>query len=162
MTNHDDNQSNPIARSQQGWRQELKRQYEQGQLLFERNKKALFDAIKPTDITHISVEFDGSGDSGQIESILASTQDEKENRPLPAIAVPYAIAGHSDGEPQQENIALATAIENLCYYLLEQHQGGWEDNAGGFGCFTFDVAAGAIHLEINQRFEDYTTTETSF
>ena len=159
MTDPDDN---PIALVKRDWIQEQARQAEQDRLQFERDKKALFEALKPTGITHISVEFDGNGDSGQIDAMLARSEGETESKPLPAIAIPREVADDSGGEPRQENIALATAVETLCYDLLDQHHGGWENNAGGFGRFTFDVAAGTIHLEMNHRFEDWTTTETSF
>lgn len=33
------------------------------------NKSILFDALAATGITHVSVHFDGYGDSGQIEDI---------------------------------------------------------------------------------------------
>ena len=38
--------------------------------------------------------------------------------------------------------------------ILEQEQGGWENNDGAFGEFTFDVAERTIELEFNGRFTD--------
>src|SRR3546814_8041154 len=41
----------------------------------------------------------------------------------------------------------------MCYDLLESKHGGWENNEGGYGEFTFDVAAGTIVFDFNYRIE---------
>lgn len=48
---------------------------------------------------------------------------------------------------------LAEAIETLAYAFLESTHGGWENNGGAYGEFDFDVAAGTITLDYNERFE---------
>ncbi len=47
---------------------------------------------------------------------------------------------------------LREAIETMSYALLESSHGGWENNDGAYGDFVFDVAAGTIALDYNERF----------
>ena len=54
------------------------------------------------------------------------------------------------------------AIEHMAYELLGQTHGGWENNAGAYGEFIFDVAAETITLEFNMRFEDSEFFEHTF
>jgi hypothetical protein len=57
---------------------------------------------------------------------------------------------------------MAEAIEQLCYDFLEQEHGGWENNDGAFGEFTFNVAERTVELEFNGRFSDFTTSSHTF
>jgi hypothetical protein len=59
-------------------------------------------------------------------------------------------------------MTLREAIEELCYGYLTQEHGGWENNDGAFGEFTFDVRAASIKLEFNARFTDYSTSTHKF
>lgn len=49
-------------------------------------------------------------------------------------------------------------IETLSYTIIEQHWGGYENDAGGFGKVVFDVASRSITATINERYVDYDTT----
>ena len=51
--------------------------------LYARNKEVLFDGLRHVGIAHVLVSFDGSGDSGQIESIEARS-DADQSVTLPA------------------------------------------------------------------------------
>ena len=51
--------------------------------LHARNKEVLFDGLRHVGIAHVLVSFDGSGDSGQIESIEARS-DADQSVTLPA------------------------------------------------------------------------------
>lgn len=57
---------------------------------------------------------------------------------------------------------LSEAIEQMAYELLGQTHGGWENNAGAYGEFIFDVAADTITLEFNMRVEDTEFFEHTF
>jgi hypothetical protein len=52
---------------------------------------------------------------------------------------------------------LPEAAEELCYGYLEQEHGGWENNDGGQGEFTFNVAERRIELDFNARLSDSVT-----
>lgn len=120
------------------------------------NKTALFDALATAGITSVVVVFDGSGDSGQIEDITLHANDRV--IPLPVMA-PITI--HStfwgSAEVRSESMTIDKAIEQLAYDFLAQAHGGWENNDGTYGEFTFDVGLRTITLDYNER---YTAIET--
>ena len=115
------------------------------------NKTALFDALAAAGITSVLVHFDGSGDSGQIEDIDATAGDQSAEIPNGNIM----IAQVRWGEPniQRTTLPVRDAIESLAYDFLEQTHGGWENNEGAYGEFTFNVAERTIALDFNQRVE---------
>jgi hypothetical protein len=123
----------------------------------ERNKHALFTALATTAIISITVAFDGEGDSGQIDDVVAYT--DAGHVPIPEMQISLEYVGF--GGPSNVTLrpcTLQEAIQDACYGYLEHTHGGWENNDGAYGSFTFDVANRSIELEFNGR---YTATETS-
>jgi hypothetical protein len=114
------------------------------------NKTAVFSALAATSITHITVSFDGEGDSGQINDITARAGDD--NADIPDTTVQF------DGRPYP----LKEAIEHLCFDYLSQEHGGWENNEGGQGDFTFYVAEQRIELDFNEFFTESTNHTHTF
>jgi hypothetical protein len=120
------------------------------------NKSAVFDALAAVNITSVTVEFDGEGDSGGIEYVSASIGTTRTE--LPASSVPFRQTEFGDDAPVMTHPALREAVETLCYDCLAHSHGGWENNDGAFGTFTFDVIKRTIELEFNGRFTDVATS----
>ncbi len=122
------------------------------------NREAFFAALSAAHITRVTVTFDGEGDDGQIDNIAAYKGDEL--APLPDQTIPIRTVGWSaitvDEKP------LEAALETLCYDFLEHEHGGWENNDGAYGEFTFDVAQRTVELEFNGRFTDVHTSSHTF
>ena len=123
-------------------------------------KAGLFDVLEAHGITLVTVAFDGCGDSGQIESIDAFTEQGE-------IALPKIDLPAPDGTPEANTDAvkpqpLAEAIETIAYDLLESAHGGWENNEGAYGEFRFDLASRTITLGCNIRISSADYTETSW
>ena len=128
--------------------------------LSEGNKRAVFAALAAANITQVQVEFDGEGDSGQIESVIAFRGDERADLPVTTVNVRNVSWG--DAEPVPTQSTLGAAIGTLCYDYLEETHGGWENNEGGFGEFHLDVARRTVELEFNGRFTDIDTSNHTF
>ena len=126
----------------------------------ELNKPVVFAALAEAGITSVTVEFDGEGDSGQIESVIACAGESPAE--LPQTPVTLHRASWESEIITDRTEPLAGAIELLCYDYLEQEHGGWENNDGAFGTFAFDVSACTIELEFNGRFTDIATNTYSF
>ena len=124
------------------------------------NKNALFDALAAAGITSVLVHFDGYGDSGQIEDIDAVAGDKP--RDLPAVEIEIAHVNWGHPEIDRSTCSVRDAIERLAYDFLEQTHGGWENNEGAFGDFTFDVADRSIKLDYNERIETSALTQHNF
>jgi len=113
------------------------------------NKAAVFDTLAAAAITHLIVSFDGEGDSGQIESIEAKKGDDIVDMPGVQIEIHPAHWGMT--EPQRSVVTISDAVEQLAYDCLEEKHGGWENNEGAYGEFTFDVAQRTVTLDFNWR-----------
>ena len=114
------------------------------------NKTALFDALAAARITTVLVNFDGYGDSGQVERIEASAGDE--DCALPPVDIDVASAQWGIAAILRQPKPVCEAIETLVYDVLNQNHGGWENNDGACGDFTFDVAERSITLDYNERY----------
>lgn len=114
------------------------------------NKAALFEALTAAGITHVTVAFDGYGDSGQIESVEAFSDEVLVK--LPDIEVAIASACWGDPGIAAQTMTLFDAIERMAYDFLAGAHGGWENDDGAYGEFCFDARSGTIQLDYHERF----------
>jgi hypothetical protein len=126
----------------------------------ELTKTAVFDALAAALIDQVNINFDGAGDSGQIESILAYQKSER-------VEIPATSVTHHQVPWGSDSIVAATnsvrdAIEGLCYAFLSEEQGGWENNDGAYGDFTFHVSDRRIELDFYARYTDSTYYSHTF
>ncbi|MCA0425084.1 MAG: hypothetical protein LCH61_17505 [Proteobacteria bacterium] len=119
--------------------------------LHAQNKEALYDGLRLVGIALVLVSFDGSGDSGQIESIEARN-DTDQSVTLPAAQITFAGIDWQSGAPTERRLTLEGSVEELVYDLLSDTHSGWQDNDGAWGEFCIDARARTIHLEFNERF----------
>jgi hypothetical protein len=117
--------------------------------VFAANKTALFDALAAAGITTVIVNFDGCGDSGQIETIEPRAGDV--DCALPDVDVEIAAANWRCTAIDRKPGPVREAIETLVYDVLSQTHDGWENNDGACGEFTFDVTERTITLDYNER-----------
>jgi len=125
------------------------------------NKAALFEALAQVGITTVLVEFDGYGDSGQIEDISAHAGPDLAVN-LPECNAEIARVDYGSLEIVRQTLSVKEAIEQLAYDFLEETHGGWEDNQGAYGDFLFDVAGRTITLNYNERVETSEYTQHVF
>jgi hypothetical protein len=118
------------------------------------NKTALFDALAAAGIHQVIVEFDGSGDSGQIENVTATVADDTQID-LPQMQITVHDVDWEKMSLDARQMTAAQAIEDLTYDLLGETHGSWGNDDGAYGDVTFDVNARSITLEFNER---YTST----
>jgi hypothetical protein len=79
--------------------------------LHARNKEVLFDGLRLVGIAHVLVSFDGSGDSGQIESIEAR-DDLDQSVTLPAAQITFAGIDWQSGAPTERRLTLKAPSKN--------------------------------------------------
>ena len=137
-----------------------KRQRELAAVANDANRAAVFDALASTGIREVIVEFDGEGDSGQIEHLQAS--DANGVVALPDRTVEMASAPWDCSELVTRREPIGEAIETLCYALLSEHHGGWEINDGSYGLFTLDVPKRTIELTHHERYVAAKTSEYAY
>jgi hypothetical protein len=116
------------------------------------NKAALFTALANAGITTVVVQFDGYGDSGQVETIEARRGETAVE--LPDTQIELAIARWGKADADRSMLPIREAVEQLAYDFLGETHAGWENNEGAYGEFIFDVAARTITLDYNERITD--------
>lgn len=97
--------------------------------------------LQDAGVARVFIQYDGCGDSGQIEGI---TLNDASGAVMPVDTVSAAL---------QEELA------NLLYDLLEVRHPGWENNDGAFGELEWDLSTNDLQHSHNSRFTDYETTE---
>jgi len=135
----------------QDWERQEQARSELAETALPGNKTALFDALAAAGITTVTVEFDGAGDSGQIEFVEPCAGDDRVVA-LPELSLNYAEACEGGDGIRCRSISVQAMIESLCYDLLGQTHQGWPNNDGAYGTFTFDVMQRTIALDFNERF----------
>jgi hypothetical protein len=116
------------------------------------NKAALFDALASAGITTVIIEFDGGGDSGQVESIEARIGEKLVDLPDAKIELAQSLWGSPNIE--RSAFSIRDAVEQIAYDFLEETHRGWENNDGAYGEFTIDVAERTITLDFNERISE--------
>ncbi|GIW31559.1 MAG: hypothetical protein KatS3mg071_1733 [Meiothermus sp.] len=97
--------------------------------------------LKQRGIQRLRYYFDGSGDSGSIESITLLRADGEEVR--------------------LEDPALEHELDELGYEVLDRCDVYFDDE-GCFGEIEIDLISGAIEVENNVRYIDYSTEKHRF
>lgn len=124
-----------------------------------RNKAIVFDALANAGIHCVTVGYEGSGDSGQIQDVEAwSTANER--MPIPADLRIHLVSENPDHARAPQS--LEAAVESVAWDYLDDLYFGWENNDGAFGTFVFDVAARTVKLEHNERYTEVNMTSHEF
>lgn len=113
------------------------------------NKQVLFDILAKNNVEHLFVAFDGSGDSGGVDTVELSP--ENLNPLLEETALGFVWKEIHPAAAADDNVILREAIEVMCYDLLRLKHQGWETNEGAFGTFEFDVKNKKVKLTFNER-----------
>ena len=79
-------------------------------------------------INEVIAEYEGYGDSGNVEDVKVQPAEVK----LPE--------------------ALVTAVGDFAWSLVYHHHPGFENNEGGYGTLTWDIAADSITLDHADRY----------
>jgi hypothetical protein len=115
----------------------------------------------------VAIDFDGSGDSGEVGRPRVEPESARGVLDLPVPGTTHE-ASEWVGESGVGRVIRTTrdrtvseAIEELCYALLGNHP-GWEINEGSCGEFVIDPDADEINLTFNERIETYETSEETY
>lgn len=101
------------------------------------------------------VEYSGSGDSGQIDSIDLFDDDSAEPNKLLEMVTNIKIKSRhgtwESGEwkvtEKEEFATVQNALDEFCNQAIDERHGGFENNDGGQGEFVFDVDSNTIKYE---------------
>jgi len=109
--------------------------------------KGLLDVLKLRGVACVQMEYNGSGDSGAVESVRALS------------GMPYYYAESADVQPTEiKEIDLTegekTIFEEFAYQFLASKHLGWENNSGGSGTVTIEIATAKATLDHTEYYEE--------
>lgn len=142
------------------------------------NRKAVMDKLAELGVRLVTVEYEGSDDSGQIHGVfyyrsvevegdvLVGRGDIEDETPIQNARI-FWKDSHTNqwpqpSEPTIKEISLSDGVYGLCYGYLGVTHGGWENNEGAEGQFDLDVETGEVRLTHRARIIDYETTDHVF
>jgi hypothetical protein len=117
--------------------------------------EALFSILEKHGVESIVLSYDGSSDSGEIHSIEFDGKVEciktiNENSEID-------MAKFKKAGVKFSKELIIDCIEHVSMVLLDDNEGGWEDNEGAMGDITWYIEKKKISIEHRQRiieFED--------
>lgn len=117
----------------------------------EGNKEIAFDILNSEGVKSVTIDFDGNGDSGQLEP--SSLDDRLKKKVVKGSKISQGIVWSPKGNTHRwkKNCTLEEILQSFCYDALEASNPGWEINWGSFGQFVFLVDERVVNFEFNQR-----------
>lgn len=126
------------------------------------NKDVILKALADLGVTTFVVEYSGGGDSGDVTDTSAMPEDAMKQVVSTKICERYVSGEYVDGKWnyafREKDISLDEALRNFAMQWVDLNHGGWENNDGGAGTFTVDVAIGEFTLD----HREYYTESTSY
>ena len=120
----------------------------------DKTKAVLIALLKANGIARVTAEYDGGGDSGQINAITAQNEA---GQPIDV----SALGPFSHGERTFDTIH--EFIDEFAWDCIEASEhSGFFNNEGGYGEFKFDVATGRVWMEHTDFITDSVYSETEF
>lgn len=119
------------------------------------NVRRILPVLRDHNIMKVTVEFDGSGDSGSIQCVHYNVDNfDGNNVDVEVVSVTSRFSSEESRWVRlQENSRknLNAAIEALTYDYLDEADVDWYNDDGGFGELVIDVNEGTVSLEVNVR-----------
>lgn len=122
--------------------------------------KTIFEQLRAAGANSITISFDGSGDSGSIESVDIYNADNQRMQIDLTVIYPKEKSTWVDDkwvtETEEKEMPIADALEAYCYDELDKTEIDWYNNDGGFGQMTINLDDKVeIELEVNTRYTEY-------
>lgn len=117
------------------------------------NLRRVLPLLREHHVGRVTVRFEGSGDSGNIDDAVYDTEidDDAINVEINTTKCEWM----QDGWIYVQGTATTTlreAIENIAEDYLERTEVNWYNDDGGFGDLVIDVNKGIVEIDVNQRF----------
>jgi len=116
----------------------------------------VFDALAAADLTLVTVEFDGEGDSGQINAVTAYAGEAPAEFPSTALTLHQATQMEAILELPKRRFGTRFKPSATTISLNVTTVG--KTMTAPYGTFEFDVPNRGIHLDIDERFTDTTNS----
>jgi hypothetical protein len=128
-------------------------------------RRLLAEKLKPLGVVRVEVDYDGCGDSGDIQEVRALKKGPRSGKEEPANldgqsvtverfeSVYNAEKKEWDRKPYQATATLKEALSDFALDFLSFLGIDWYNNEGGYGTIVLDMVAGEAKEEHNYRIE---------
>ena len=137
------------------------------------NRQPLLTALTALGITELVVRYEGGGDSGDVCELdvfpaeLANTQIletlKTQQLAYQCLAGEYRKTDAQEAEYhyflEEQQLSVHDALRDFTLTWVDAHHGGWENNDGGSGTVTINVAEGIFRLEHIEYYTESTGYE---
>ncbi len=129
------------------------------------NRKPLLTALAALAVTEVIIRYDGGGDSGDVSEVCLLPENAQASQQLTTQQINYhSIAGeYIDGQYQYRLeaslVSIDDALRDFALTWVDAHHGGWENNEGGAGVITINVAEPNFQLEHIEYYTECTGYE---
>lgn len=117
----------------------------------------LFAHLKLLNVNSFTIEFEGAGDSGQIDTILFYDSGD-ELLVIPEDTITWVYSQYGDTKPIEQQVTLHKAVEDLGYQMLDESGHDWYNNAGGYGNINVKIEGQNgkpyVDMDMNIRIEE--------
>lgn len=128
------------------------------------NRTVLLDALRAAGAAYAVITYSGFGDSGNANAIQILDTGGQEVHGDQAVSVLREDGRYVYGQWQSTQsmgeLSLRDALDAFADRALDRYHPGFEDNDGGEGEITFDVAAGTVCMAHRDFYVESTHTET--
>lgn len=126
------------------------------------NLRAALPVLREHGVESVTVNFDGCGDSGQIDGASYFPEIDPQGITVP---VRQGIREFVDGawimRYETQALELEDAIQAIAEDYLDETNVNYSDGEGGWGELSIDVAQGTVSLEVNVRYVESNTEFSS-
>lgn len=127
------------------------------------NRQRLLEVLIETQITEIIIHYVGGGDEGDISEVIVKPESCLPQLNTQRLVYCYARGEYREGAChyflEDKEVVLDEALRDFVFTWVDTYHGGWENNEGGSGVMTINVALDDFALEHTEYYtscNDYT------
>ncbi|MGA4231783.1 DUF6878 family protein [Ralstonia nicotianae] len=128
------------------------------------NRTVLLDALRAAGAASAVISYSGYGDSGNANETCIVDAERREMNVDQTIRVMREDAHYMDGQWQSSramvDMSLRDALDAFADRAVGHYHPGFENNEGGAGEITFDVAAGTVCMTHRDHYVEHIHTDT--
>lgn len=124
----------------------------------EANREALLAVLTKLNITDVIIRYEGGGDSGDVAEVTVMPESLMPQLALEQMTHRHVVTGYSDNQYhyhiEERLLSVNEALHDFALEWVDVHHSGWENNDGGSGTVTIQVANNRFQLEHTEYYTE--------
>ena len=122
------------------------------------NRQPLLTALTALGITELVVRYEGGGDSGDVAEVTVMPETIMPQLAIEQITHRYVITDYRDNQyhyhAEERQLSVNEALHDFALEWVDVYHSGWENNDGGSGTVTIQVANNRFQLEHTEYYTE--------